>query len=90
MNYLDLLTIGPELLLVCFCLFSLLVASFYDSLKSSNIILSATIVVLVFLALLIYLSPYNANPAFRGAFVRDHFAQYFHLQHLEADFLYLC
>ena len=79
MSYLDVLTIGPELILFIFCLISLLIGSFYDSVKTSNIIFFTTIVILILLAILIYISPYNTIPAFKGAFFRDAFAQYFQI-----------
>ena len=79
MSYLDVLIIGPELILFIFCLISLLIGSFYDSVKTSNIIFFSTIVVLILLAILIYISPYNTIPAFEGAFFRDAFAQYFQI-----------
>ena len=79
MSYLDVLIIGPELILFIFCLISLLIGSFYDSFKTSNIIFFTTIVTLILLAILIYISPYNTIPAFQGAFIRDAFAQYFQI-----------
>ena len=79
MSYLDVLIIGPELILFIFCLISLLIGSFYDSVKTSNIIFFTTIVILILLAILIYISPYNTIPAFKGAFFRDAFAQYFQI-----------
>ena len=79
MSYLDVLIIGPELILFIFCLISLLIGSFYDSVKTSNFIFFTTIVILILLAILIYISPYNTIPAFKGAFFRDAFAQYFQI-----------
>tara|TARA_B100000902_G_scaffold121850_1_gene121965 strand:+ start:1880 stop:3319 length:1440 start_codon:yes stop_codon:yes gene_type:complete len=79
MSYLDILIIGPELILFIFCLISLLIGSFYDSVKTSNIIFFTTIAILILLAILIYISPYNTIPAFQGAFIRDAFAQYFQI-----------
>ncbi len=79
MTHLDVLTIGPELLLVIFCLISLLVASFYDSINASNLVFFSTIGLLILVAFLIYISPYKMMPAFGGAFVRDSFAQYFQI-----------
>ena len=79
MSYLDVLIIGPELILFIFCLTSLLIGSFYDSVKTSNFIFFTTIVILILLAILIYISPYNTIPAFKGAFFRDAFAQYFQI-----------
>ena len=79
MSYLDVLIIGPELILFIFCLISLLIGSFYDSVKTSNIIFFTTIAILILLAILIYISPYNTIPAFQGAFSRDAFAQYFQI-----------
>ena len=76
MIYLDVLVILPELILIIFCLLSLLVASFFDTPKTSNAILLATIGMLIIVAVSIYLSPYNGSSAFEGAFVRDSFAQY--------------
>ena len=79
MSYLDVLIIGPELILFIFCLTSLLIGSFYDSVKTSNFIFFTTIVILILLAIVIYISPYNTIPAFKGAFFRDAFAQYFQI-----------
>ena len=79
MSYLDVLIIGPELILFIFCLISLLIGSFYDSVKTSNFIFFTTIVILILLAIVIYISPYNTIPAFKGAFFRDAFAQYFQI-----------
>ena len=79
MTHLDLLTIGPELILISFCLLSLLIASFNDTIKVGNIILFSTAGIFILLALLIYISPYNQIPAFKGAFIRDSFAQYFQI-----------
>ena len=79
MSYLDVLTIGPELILVLFCLLALLVGSFYDSVKTSGFIFLSTIGVLILIAILIYISPYKTIPAFGGAFVRDAFATYFQI-----------
>ena len=77
MSYLDVLIIGPELILVIFCLSTLLLGSFFDSIKTSSFIFLSTIGILIFAAVLIYISPYKAVPAFSGAFVRDSFATYF-------------
>ena len=76
MIYLDILVILPELILIIFCLLSLLIASFFDTPKTNNAILLATIGMLIIVAVSIYLSPYNGSSAFEGAFVRDSFAQY--------------
>jgi NADH-quinone oxidoreductase subunit N len=76
MIYADFLVILPELILIIFCLLCLLVASFFDTPKTSNTILLATIGILIIVAFLIYFSPHNGSLAFEGAFVRDSFAQY--------------
>ena len=83
MIYSDFLIILPELILIIFCLLSLLVASFFDTPKTSNTILLATIGILIIVAFSIYFTPYNGSSAFEGAFVRDSFAQYLHAASLQ-------
>ncbi|MFL2802520.1 MAG: NADH-quinone oxidoreductase subunit NuoN [Paracoccaceae bacterium] len=79
MSISDILILGPEILLIIYALISILIASFFNSDKSTDFIFISTITVFLISAFIIYLFPFESKSNFDKIFIRDPFSKFFQI-----------
>ncbi len=79
MKIIDILILAPEILLIIFSIIAILTASFFKSNKSYNLIFQATIIIFLFSALILYLTPFEIKTNVNGIFIRDTFSKFFQI-----------
>ena len=79
MKTVDILILGPEILLIIYTLFAILTASFLKNRKSHNLIFQATVIVFLISALILYITPFEIQTNVNGIFIRDTFSKFFQI-----------
>jgi len=77
MNIGDILILGPEILLIIYALITILFASFFKDERSNLFIFNCTILIFIFSALIIYLTPLEGESNIQSIFIRDSFSKFF-------------
>jgi len=79
MKTIDILILGPEILLIIYSIIAILTASFLKSNKSYNLIFQATVVIFLISALILYFTPFQIQTNVSGIFIRDTFSKFFQI-----------
>ncbi len=79
MKTVDILILGPEILLIIYTLIAILTASFLKNSKSHNLIFQATVIVFLISALILYITPFEIQTRVNGVFIRDTFSKFFQI-----------
>ena len=79
MKTIDILILGPEILLIIYSIIAILTASFLKSNKSYNLIFQATVIIFLISALILYFTPFEIQTNVNGIFVRDTFSKFFQI-----------
>ena len=79
MKTIDILILGPEILLIIYSIIAILTASFLKSNKSYNLIFQATIIIFLISALILYFTPFEIKTNVNGIFIRDTFSKFFQI-----------
>ena len=79
MKTVDILILGPEILLIIYTLIAILTASFLKNSKSHNLIFQATVIVFLISALILYVTPFEIQTNVNGIFIRDTFSKFFQI-----------
>ena len=79
MKTIDILILGPEILLIIYSIIAILTASFLKSNKSYNLIFQATVIVFLISALILYFTPFEIQTNVSGIFIRDTFSKFFQI-----------
>ena len=79
MKTIDILILGPEILLIIYSIIAILTASFLKSNKSYNLIFQTTIIIFLISALILYFTPFETQTNVNGIFVRDTFSKFFQI-----------
>ena len=79
MKTIDILILGPEILLIIYSIIAILTASFLKSNKSYNLIFQATIIIFLISALILYFTPFEIQTNVNGIFIRDTFSKFFQI-----------
>ena len=79
MKTIDILILGPEILLIIYSIIAILTASFLKSNKSYNLIFQATVIIFLISALILYFTPFEIQTNVSGIFVRDTFSKFFQI-----------
>tara|TARA_B100000927_G_scaffold112176_1_gene90553 strand:- start:177 stop:1616 length:1440 start_codon:yes stop_codon:yes gene_type:complete len=79
MKTIDILILGPEILLIIYSIIAILTASFLKSKKSYNLIFQATVVIFLISALILYFTPFQIQTNVSGIFIRDTFSKFFQI-----------
>ena len=79
MKTVDILILGPEILLIIYTLIAILTASFLKNRKSHNLIFQATVIVFLISALILYIIPFEIQTNVNGIFIRDTFSKFFQI-----------
>ena len=79
MKTIDILILGPEILLIIYSIIAILTASFLKSNKSYNLIFQATVIIFLISALILYFTPFETQTNVNGIFVRDTFSKFFQI-----------
>ena len=79
MKTIDILILGPEILLIIYSIIAILTASFLKSNKSYNLIFQATVIIFFISALILYFTPFEIQTNVNGIFVRDTFSKFFQI-----------
>ena len=79
MKTIDILILGPEILLIIYSIIAILTASFLKSNNSYNLIFQATVIIFLISALILYFTPFEIQTNVNGIFVRDTFSKFFQI-----------
>ena len=79
MKTIDILILGPEILLIIYSIIAILTASFLKSNKSYNLIFQATVIIFLISAIILYFTPFETQTNVNGIFVRDTFSKFFQI-----------
>ena len=79
MKTIDILILGPEILLIIYSIIAILIASFLKSNKSYNLIFQATVIIFLISAIILYFTPFETQTNVNGIFVRDTFSKFFQI-----------
>ena len=79
MKTIDILILGPEILLIIYSIIAILTASFLKNNKSYNLIFQATVIIFLISALILYFTPFETQTNVNGIFVRDTFSKFFQI-----------
>ena len=79
MKTVDILILGPEILLIIYSIIAILTASFLKSNKSYNLIFQATVIIFLISAIILYFTPFETQANVNGIFVRDTFSKFFQI-----------
>ena len=79
MKTIDILILGPEILLIIYSIIAILTASFLKSNKSYNLIFQVTVVIFLISAIILYFTPFEIQTNVNGIFVRDTFSKFFQI-----------
>ena len=79
MKTIDILILGPEILLIIYSIIAILIASFLKSNKSYNLIFQATVIIFLISALILYFTPFEIQTNVNGIFIRDTFSKFFQI-----------
>ena len=79
MKTVDILILGPEILLIIYSIIAILTASFLKSNKSYNLIFQATVIIFLISAIILYFTPFEIQTNVNGIFVRDTFSKFFQI-----------
>ena len=79
MKTIDILILGPEILLIIYSIIAILTASFLKSNKSYNLIFQATVIIFLISAIILYFTPFEIQTNVNGIFVRDTFSKFFQI-----------
>jgi len=79
MTTIDILILGPEILLIIYSIIAILTASFLKSNKSYNLIFQATVIIFLISALILYFTPFEIQTNVSGIFIRDTFSKFFQI-----------
>ena len=79
MKTIDILILGPEILLIIYSIIAILTASFLKSNKSYNLIFQATVIIFLISALILYFTPFETQTNVNGIFIRDPFSKFFQI-----------
>ena len=79
MKTIDILILGPEILLIIYSIIAILIASFLKSNKSYNLIFQATVIIFLISALILYFTPFETQTNVSGIFIRDTFSKFFQI-----------
>jgi len=79
MKTIDILILGPEILLIIYSIIAILTASFLKSNKSYNLIFQATVIIFLISALILYFTPFEIQTNVSGIFIRDTFSKFFQI-----------
>ncbi len=79
MKTIDILILGPEILLIIYSIIAILTASFLKSNKSYNLIFQATVIIFLISAIILYFTPFETQTNVSGIFVRDTFSKFFQI-----------
>ena len=79
MKTIDILILGPEILLIIYSIIAILTASFLKSNKSYNLIFQATVIIFLISALILYITPFETQTNVNGIFIRDPFSKFFQI-----------
>ena len=79
MSTVDILILGPEILLIAYALGCILVASYLKSDKTNNFIFISTVILFLITALILYLTPFEIKSEIDGIFIRDSFSKFFQI-----------
>ena len=79
MKTIDILILGPEILLIIYSIIAILTASFLKSNKSYNLIFQATVIIFLISALILYFTPFEIQTNVNGIFIRDTFSKFFQI-----------
>ena len=79
MKTIDILILGPEILLIIYSIIAILTASFLKSNKSYNLIFQATVIIFLISALILYFTPFQIQTNVSGIFIRDTFSKFFQI-----------
>ena len=79
MKTIDILILGPEILLIIYSIIAILTASFLKSNKSYKLIFQATVIIFLISAIILYFTPFETQTNVNGIFVRDTFSKFFQI-----------
>ena len=79
MKTIDILILGPEILLIIYSIIAILTASFLKSNKSYNLIFQATVIIFLISALILYFTPFETQTNVNDIFIRDPFSKFFQI-----------
>ena len=79
MKTIDILILGPEILLIIYSIIAILTASFLKSNKSYNLIFQTTVIIFLISALILYFTPFEIQTNVSGIFIRDTFSKFFQI-----------
>ena len=79
MKTIDILILGPEILLIIYSIIAILTASFLKSNKSYNLIFQATVIIFLISAIILYFTPFEIQTNVNGIFIRDTFSKFFQI-----------
>ena len=79
MKTIDILILGPEILLIIYSIIAILIASFLKSYKSYNLIFQATVIIFLISALILYFTPFEIQTNVNDIFIRDPFSKFFQI-----------
>ena len=79
MKTIDILILGPEILLIIYSIIAILTASFLKSNKSYNLIFQVTVFIFLISAIILYFTPFETQTNVNGIFVRDTFSKFFQI-----------
>ena len=79
MKTIDILILGPEILLIIYSIIAILTASFLKSNKSYNLIFQATVIIFLISAIILYFTPFEIQTNVSGIFIRDTFSKFFQI-----------
>ena len=79
MKTVDILILGPEILLIIYSIIAILTASFLKSNKSYNLIFQATVIIFLISAIILYFTPFEIQTNVSGIFIRDTFSKFFQI-----------
>ena len=79
MKTIDILILGPEILLIIYSIIAILTASFLKSNKSHNLIFQTTVIIFLISAIILYFTPFEIQTNVNGIFVRDTFSKFFQI-----------
>ena len=79
MKTIDILILGPEILLIIYSIIAILTASFLKSNKSYNLIFQTTVIIFLISALILYFTPFETQTNVNDIFIRDPFSKFFQI-----------
>ncbi len=79
MKTVDILILGPEILMIIYTIIAILIASFLKNSKSYSLIFQSTVFVFLISALILYFTPFEIQRNVNGIFIRDTFSKFFQI-----------